>query len=188
MSRFQYTLAGAAALVLLAVGAPRALAFAAQGAAASSSTHAVSQATVNLSPIVVYGHHVPLPVALQMVKKALKRPWSSSPEDADKMVCEFDSITGSHFQTLFCQTNRQYFKQQDQTQLAFLTGHNLPVTVVDWTHQSIINRGALIELLKKLPSANASYTLRVTDHGKVVAEYVFKNGNLVGVRKIKPKQ
>lgn len=51
-----------------------------------------------------------------------------------------------------------------------------------------INRGALLKLLKKLPPANVSYTLRVTDHGKVVAEYVFRHGDLVNILEAKHKQ
>lgn len=137
------------------------------------------------------GQKIYLPVALQMVKKALKRPWSGDPKDADKLVCRFETMTGSHFQTLRCQTNRQYFEQQDRTQLGWLTagaGGNLPTQLAGWLNQRTINPGALLELLKKLPPANASYTLRITSHGKVVAEYVFRDGDLVSIKKVKSKQ
>ncbi len=176
----------------------------------AAQTHAVPLASVNgpavtnLSPLVVTGHKLYLPVALQMIKKALKRHVNFRHENLDKMVCQFTGITGTHFQTLDCRTNCQRLIQSEAVQGFHIShqicgsGGNAPdvvgtpgqmaMTVVNFTDQHPINRGALLELLKKLPPANSSYTLRVTDHGKVVAEYVFKNGDLVSVREIKQKK
>ncbi|MGH8225095.1 MAG: hypothetical protein ACRER1_02935 [Gammaproteobacteria bacterium] len=169
--------------------------------------HAVPLASVtgpavtNLSPLVVTGHKLYLPVALQMIKAALKRHVNFRHENLDKMVCQFTGITGTHFQTLDCRTNCQRWIQSEAVQGIHVSSQlcdsgnsavsiagpgQMAVTVVNWTNQHIINRGALLELLKKLPPADSSYTLRITDHGKVVAEYVFKNGELVSVRKFKP--
>lgn len=206
MARFCFVLAGAAALSLFATATPRAWAFVAHGGTpsggAASTTYVVSQKNVNLSPVVVYGQHLYFPVALQMVKKALTRPWSSNRKDLDKMVCNFVQMQNSHFQTLRCETNRQYFRMQDATQAALQKalsmgcGLNcvlengmvgLPGQLGDWMDQHPIHPGALKELLKKLPPANAGYTLRVTDHGKPVLEYVIKNGDLVGIKKVRHK-
>ncbi|MDN5864316.1 MAG: hypothetical protein L0I62_03750 [Gammaproteobacteria bacterium] len=91
MSRLHFILPAAAALALAAFIPTPANAFAqAQGAADSPSpTIAVrSQEHVNLSPITVYGQHMPFVVALQMYKKALTRTWSTDPADRDKLVCQ----------------------------------------------------------------------------------------------------
>lgn len=209
MARFCLVLAGIAALSLFATATPRAWAFAARGGTpsggAASATYVVSQKNVNLSPIIVYGQRIPLPVALQIVKKALKRPYSTHREDLDKLVCKFVEMQDSHLQTLRCETNRQHLRMEEATQSAIdsagaMANSSCGLTCViengmvgfpgklgAWMDQHPIHPGALKELLKKLPPADASYTLRVTDHGKVVAEYVFKDGNLVGIKEARHK-
>ncbi|MGH8274386.1 MAG: hypothetical protein ACRES9_09095 [Gammaproteobacteria bacterium] len=158
---------------------------------------ASQQEVTNLSPLVVTGRKIPLPVALQMIKAALKRPVSYRSQDWHKLVCQFEG--GRHHPpTLDCRTNCQRWEQSMlyqgvhvSTQLCYApispgfisSPGRIAATVAGWTDQQPINRGALLKLLKKLPPANSSYTLRVTDHGKVVAEYVFKHGKLVSVRK-----
>ncbi|MGH8426979.1 MAG: hypothetical protein ACRES7_03240 [Gammaproteobacteria bacterium] len=182
-------------------------AFAVTQSQAAQPVRAVPLASVTgpavtiLSPIVVTGNKLYLPVALQMIKAALKRPVSFRQQDLDKLVCQFTGITGSHFQTLDCRTNCQRWRQHEaaafgvhvssqlcdsgNSSVGIVGPGQMAATVVNWTDQHPVNRGALLELLKKLPPANSNYTLRITDHGKVVAEYVFKHGNLVSVREIK---
>src|SRR5699024_3224212 len=45
----------------------------------------------------------------------------------------------------------------------------------------VVNPAALHALLDKLPPAGSSYTMRITDHGKPLAAYVVKDGQLVKV-------
>lgn len=197
MSKFSLVFAGMAALAVSAVATPQALALAqdsGQRSGAASQTYTVSQKSVNLSPIVVYSHRLYWPVVLQMIKKGLTHSFSTQRKDADKMVCQFEhhrSATGGT--TLSCETNRAAWQferaAQSKRDAAMGGGSGVldPSPGFIIVH-SRINRGALLRLLKKLPPANASYTLRVTDHGQVVAEYVFRHGNLVSIREIKPKQ
>lgn len=157
-----------------------------------------SPATTNLSPVVVQGHKLYLPVALQMIKTALKRPVSFTHQNLNKLVCQFTGMTGTHFQRLDCRTNCQRWIQHEAVQGVHVSTQlcdsgntdsapagpgQMAATVANWTNWHRVNRGALLELLKKLPPADSSYTLRVTDHGKVVAEYVFDHGDLVSVYK-----
>lgn len=197
MSKINFAFAGILALVFSAVAVPRALAFAqnsGQRGGGASSTYTLSQKSVNLSPIVVYGHRLYWPAVLQIIKKGLTRSFSTQRKDADKMVCQFEhhrsAIGGT---SLACETNRsawQYERALQSKQDAAMGGGS---GVLDPSPgfiivHSRINRGALLRLLKKLPPANASYTLRVTDHGKVVAEYVFRHGDLVSIKEAKPKR
>ncbi len=201
MSVFRVVIAGAAALVLSAAVAPRASALMAQESGASSSgNYQVPQQTVNLSPMVVYGNHIPFPIALQLIKKAINQPWSTSRADQNKLVCRFVYMQGSRLQTLRCETNGQHFREQQATQLAMTNAYSqrspdgtyflkgvatgmIPVVVGNWATNHWVNPGAMLTLLKKLPPADSSYTLQVTVHGKPVIEYVIKNGELVAVRK-----
>ena len=200
----------AAALAVSVVGA-RAWGFAAPASGGGAAVpHEIDTGLVKLSPIVVDGRHVPFPIALQMVKKALKRPYSSHPKDKNKLVCRFEHIFASHLETLMCETNAQYFSRASDTQAAIEEGESQsyhdPSTGQDIDGMQValergyfdsdignfmdthpINRGALMTILHNLPPANASYTLRVLDHGKPVLEYVIKNGELVAIRKPQSK-
>lgn len=206
-TRFQAVMAAFA----LTVTAPTALAFiqpdTGSTPGSSPKTMQVSQQAVELSPIVVSGQHMPFPVALQMIKKALSRPWSSARADRDKMVCRFEEMMGSHLQTLRCKTNAQYFRETEQTRMGMFLATSgaygggptamdisrqietgaIPIMaeVADWADSTPVNPGALKVLLAKLPPADSSYTLEVTDHGKPVAAYVIKNGELVKVYVVK---
>ncbi len=169
----QLLLAGAIGFLIASGGAL------ATGTPAAASTSKAAQ-TIWLSPLVVNGHRIPMPVALQMAKAALKRPWSSAREDREVLVCRTPELTGSHFRTLRCQTNAEYFREQDATQLGFLLAMNGGVMPMEDVSKGLndrrINVSVLNALLAKLPPANASYTLQVKDHGKIVTKYVFKKG------------
>jgi hypothetical protein len=144
-----------------------------------------------LQPIVVKGHKIYLPVALQMIKAALKRPVNYRSENWDKLVCRFESPDGSRAgTTLRCDTECELWARNMAIQgvhvsseLCGLKKAETGIAVAGWVRQRRINRGALMAVLSKLPPADSSYTLRVTEHGKVVAEYVFKDGDLVHVYK-----
>ncbi len=167
--------------------------------------HQIDLGVVQLSPIVVDGMHVPFPIALQMVKKALKRPWSSDRKDSNKLVCRFVDTIATHLQTLECLTNAQYFNRVTQTQAGLQQGESMsyqsvegknigglevalergliPEDIGNYMNHHPMNRGRIMTILKALPPADSTYTLRVTDRGKPVIEYFIKQGKLVGVRR-----
>ncbi|MGH8127499.1 MAG: hypothetical protein ACRETC_03910 [Gammaproteobacteria bacterium] len=170
-----------------------------QAGSEPSATYTVSQNTTQLSPIVVNGQRINFPLALEMIKSALHRPWSGSQADRNKLVCQFVDKMGTHFQRLSCMTNAAHFKRQDATQLALaparspghpsgsngllagLANGQIPISIANWTNTHWINRGALLKVLKKLPPVGSSYTLRITEHGKPVIDYVIKDGDLTAV-------
>jgi hypothetical protein len=183
----------------------------ATSAGSSEMPRQIDVGVVNLSPIVVNGQHMPFPIALQMVKTGLKRPWSAEPADRNKLVCRFEHIFASHLETLMCETNAQYFGNRTKVQSALLKGEStayvdpktgetvsglqvalergyLTGSVGEFMDQHSINRGALMTILHYLPPAGSSYTLQVTDHGKPILEYVIKDGELVKVNAVKPEK
>lgn len=195
------------AALALAAGALPAHAFMQQSGDSAGDMPAAAyrepQRQVQLSPIVVNGQHMPLPLALQMIRTALKRPWSSSRADRDKMVCRFEFMQGSHLQTLRCETNARHQQVAEDTKFGFLGGLATrsvgcdlycvlvnkapPFPVMHYVDQHQISRGALLKLMKKLPPAGSSYTLRITDHGKTVVEYVVKHGEISKIYVAKSK-
>ena len=180
---------------ILAASASMAPVFAHAGG--STAIYTVPQQRITLSPIVVDGQRLSLPVFLQLLRTALHRPWSSSRADENKLVCHFQTRLGTHMQTLRCMTNAQYFHQQDETQEALLAASHdgytrpiyyalmngqIPVSIANFTRQHSVNRGELMRLFKRLPPRGSSYTLRITSHGKALLDYVIKNGKLKAVR------
>lgn len=191
----------------LALGtASRAHALAQSGTTQANSepatTYSVSQKTVQLSPITVNGQHLAFPLVLQMIKSGLHRPWSTSRGDRNKLVCRLVDVLGSRVQKkLSCLTNAQHFKLQDAVQLAMINAEaeggrrnhpiltalqngQIPVSIahyVDERHPIPI--GTLMPLLKKLPPAGSSYTMRITEHGKPIIDYVIKDGKLTAVHR-----
>lgn len=183
---------------MLAVGAFVAPVLARAGSSAPSlATVSAGQTAANLHPIVVKGRKVlPLPVALEVVKAALKRPVSFARKDLGKLVCRFEPITGTHFQTLNCETNCQRLIDHDAAAMhAFIgpgacgaAGESAVQTtgkaVVNFMNLHRINPGALRALLRKLPPVNSSYVFRVTDSkGRPVKDYHIKDGNVVKIKK-----
>ena len=179
----------------------------AQSAPPPSTTYTVSRDTVQLSRIVVNGHRLIMPLYLQMVKSAIHRSWSSKWADRNKLVCRFRYEMASHFQTLTCMTNGEYFGLARQTQIAMTNGGvnyrsykdakghlvnglrtainsgQVPMLIANYTNQQRINRGALMTLLRKLPPAGSSYVLRVTRDGKPAVDYVIDRGEVKAVHR-----
>ncbi|HEX5313445.1 MAG TPA: hypothetical protein VFX38_00855 [Gammaproteobacteria bacterium] len=192
-----------AAGLILAAAAPRAFAFASpQGTPQDHAPPVVAAGAptaTKLSTITVSGVRIPFPVALQLYKKALTRPWSNDPADADKLVCHWQAELGTHLQTLQCMTNRAHQRRYQATQDALylgqsecgndtvclsnkvLFGGGMSGRLAGFTTRNSIQRSAMAPLLAKLPPANASYTLRVMAHGKPLIDYVIKDGDLVHV-------
>ncbi|MGH8127498.1 MAG: hypothetical protein ACRETC_03905 [Gammaproteobacteria bacterium] len=186
-----------------------AYAFMQSGAAHANSepatTFTVAQNTTQLSPIVVNGQRIDFPLVLQIIKTALHRPWSGSRADRNKLVCGFVDKLGTQFKRLSCMTNAAHFKRQDATQISrmnstmdysvgagessskamyqALENGQIPLSVANWTNNHWINRGALLTLLNKLPPVGSSYTMRITEHGKPVVDYVIKDGELAAIHR-----
>lgn len=157
--------------------------------------YSLPQSQVELSTIVVHGHHFPFLAALQMYKKGLTRSWSTAPEDRDKLVCYWHTPVGTHFEYLYCATNRQHFKRYRRFQVALsaiphplgsgaallrgLKQGRIPVNVASMTMHKQLSRSTVAPLLEKLPPANATYTLQVTGNkGRPVLRYVISHGQI----------
>jgi len=164
-------------VVLMTPGTSFAFASGQQASAPQQTTSAnpMKQAETNLSPIIVQGQKPTLPVILQAVKQALKQPVSFAQKDLDKIVCRMRNKTGTHFQTLECETNRQLLQRKIRC------GDNLGCYAETVHALTIDNPGRLLGLVRQLPPKGSSYTLRITDHGKVVKEYIVKHGKVVKV-------
>lgn len=145
----------------------------------ATSTNPVEQAETKLSPIVVQGEKPTLPVILQTIKQGLKQPVSFAQKDLDKVVCRIHDKTGTHFQTLECETNRQLLRRKIRC------GGNLACYMQVVHVETINNPGRLLNLVRQLPPKGSSYTLRITAHGKVVKEYIVKHGKVVKVLALK---
>ncbi|MGH8127369.1 MAG: hypothetical protein ACRETC_03235 [Gammaproteobacteria bacterium] len=139
----------------------------------------VEQAETQLSPIIVNGQKPTLPVILQAIKQGLKQPVSFAQKDLDKVVCRIRDKLGTHFQTLACETNRQILRLHTKC------GPNLGCYAGTVHVQTIDNPGRLLGMVRQLPPKGSSYTLRITDHGKMVKEYIVKDGKVVKVLALK---
>lgn len=143
-----------------------------------------SEPTVNLTPITVYGHKLYVPVMLQVIKNGLSRPMSTHRKDAHKLFCQWEY----HGTVVVCQSNLYHWRYTRALQSMIHGQAPLPMGR-KLVHFAIhANRTAMQKLLKKLPPAGSSYTLRITDHGKTVIKYVFKGGVLDSISKAKKQE
>lgn len=187
----------AAALALATVSLPpSAEAGAGAAPASASSSHAEAPQTTDLAPIVVNGTSVPLPTALQMLKEALARPWSTASADRYKIVCRVLNGNSMTQRVLHCETNATHFHMNaglagggNSAQMA-LTNAGIAMQLGKWVDDHVTNVGELERTLKKLPPPGSSYTLRLTgghqdtveyvvDHGELAAKYVIRNGKQI---------
>src|SRR5699024_10566315 len=141
----------------------------------------------DLSPIIVFGEHMPFVAALQMYKKALTRHWSTDPATRDELVCHWNTPVGTHLQYLYCATNRMHLRQHRQigtmvqgipvvqdskhgrssSMQRALRQARIPMQLVAVAHKEKFSRSSLEPMLAKLPPAGSSYTVRVKgDNGK----------------------
>lgn len=127
------------------------------------------QPVQELSPIVVRGKRPSLPMILRTIKTGLHEPVSFARKDLDKFVCRVRDKLGTHIPGIYCETNRQIWRRHR-------TGCK---TCFPPAYMG--NASALLGLIRKLPKNGGSYTLRVTDHGKVVKTYIVKDGKVVKV-------
>jgi hypothetical protein len=167
----------------------------AQAMPKSGGARAPAPGTINLQPLVVHGHHFPLPIILQTIKTGLKLPWTNDINDT-RIRCRFETDVGTHIgKTLWCETNRHHIMRTNSLQTALESGNAmhptgggrqlLPAAAGNALNGMLgahsVRPAALKHLLSKLPSTDSSYTLRITDHGKPEVAYVVKDGELVKV-------
>lgn len=127
------------------------------------------QPVQNLSPVVVQGQRPSLPMILQTIKTGLNQPVSFRQKDLDKFVCRVRDKLGTHIAAVYCETNRQILRRH-------ITGCK---TCFPPAYMG--NASGLLGLISKIPKNGGSYTLRVTDHGKVVKKYIVKHGKVIKV-------
>ncbi|MGH8273050.1 MAG: hypothetical protein ACRES9_02160 [Gammaproteobacteria bacterium] len=164
--------------------------------------HAISADVGKLHPIYVNGFRLPLPIALQMVKKALSQPSSVSLKDRKKLLCRKLPQAGSHFSELRCFTvGKQHLKAEDKKVHCYmnclLSRENLAISVLRYVNNDSDRARLLNNLLAKVPAGDANYTLRVPERvplkenvqgGSVnlfyplFVTFVVQNGGLVDVQ------
>ncbi len=131
--------------------------------------------STRLRKITVAGNRIPLPIALELLRTALSRPWETAMKDQNRMVCRFGPMLGSHVldrQGLWCETNEEFFLAQD-------TGM-IPMDVAQFQPGGLyVDPNRLKQLFAKLPPPGTSYTLEVTHHGRIVSEWIIHKGHLV---------
>lgn len=145
----------------------------------AGTTHAhVSKGGGDQIPMIsVYGEKVPVPVALQLLKQALARPWSSRNKDRNLVVCRTEHEIGTLFYQIHCETNWEYNRGAlGIPATSYLSG---PSVIPFWFNNRRVNPASLHALLNKLPPVGSSYTLRIRNHGKITSEWIFKKGRLV---------
>jgi hypothetical protein len=133
-----------------------------------------SRAT-RLNKITVTGNRIPVPIALELLREALSRPWETAMKDQNQMVCRFSSSLSTRVLNhagVWCETNEEFFLAQD-------TGM-IPVEIAEDQPEGLaINPNHLRRLFAKLPPPGTSYTLEVTHHGRIVSEWFIHKGHLV---------
>ena len=147
-----------------------------------------------LGKILVIGQKVqiPQPIVFEIIKAALKRPWSSASRDRNQVVCRFRYNLGSHLRdraVLYCQTNNEHF--QREARHFFMNVEkpgNIPTISGPEEYQEfqtdqlhLVDPNRFKRLFAKLPPARSRYTLEVTDHGHPVSEWFMNRGQLVKV-------
>ncbi|HET7675136.1 MAG TPA: hypothetical protein VFL54_06405 [Gammaproteobacteria bacterium] len=92
--------------------------------------------------------------ALQAIKAALHREYSTDAADADKLVCHISKIGGTHInKTLRCETNRQWWRREE-------------VQAVQMMLSNMAGRtGGLVAALQTLHGRNAAFAIPI-DYGR----------------------
>ena len=190
MKRILFSLTPAATYAALLIALP-AHAATQQTAHATPAKSAASPQTVKLGPIVVKGlrlRALPLPVKLQIVKAALKRPANFRQENLSKLVCRFDKQGQRVAMSvpLHCETNCDILRSLEGSVGSYISCDVGESAVLNERIAASINshhitRGKVMAFLKKLPPADSSYTFQVKSHGKVVARWVIEGGQVVKV-------
>lgn len=172
-------------VILLLIAAGPAAATAASHGSMPRPVGTVLTQPTRLGRIVVVGNRLPLPIALEVLKTALRSPWDTSWKDRNQIVCRFTQPLGSHIKDregLYCETNNDFFQRLYALHTGLESGG--PIAVVESSDQPEtvdVDPARLRKLLAKVPPAGSTYTLEVTSHGQVVSEWFMKKGQLVKV-------
>jgi hypothetical protein len=166
--------------------------------------HAINAEVAKLRPIYVYAMRLPLPIALQIMKKALVRKLQAHPPaNRLDLTCQKAKQVGTHLPSLHCGLNVNHHIKPEKLKVHCVTEHcqmnkgNFLVSVLRYVNSDAGRSRLLLSLLDKVPSISANYTLRVagwvplrsyTQGGSKVLNYplfityIVKNGELVAVR------
>ncbi len=114
---------------------------------------------------------IPVPVALEILKGAFHKPWSSDPRMRNQLVCRFLPATGSHITDrlpLHCTTNARHLEIMAQGPGPLRSG-----LVLDISHR------ALKKIFGELPSARGTVEFDLVAAGRVLSRWILRNGDLV---------
>lgn len=148
----------------------------------------VNRAVSDMKPLKVNGVTIPLPVVTQMVKKGLRRSWSSAKEDLDLMVCGYgrtnirnSAISNSRIPALNCLSNKAHFGYSPSNPYSkhpnfdprktnvrcyadcFLTEGNVVASIVRYIDYSSHRAQLISSLISRTPTTKAAYSLRVPE-------------------------
>ena len=121
-----------------------------------------------LQPIAVNHVRLPMPIAMQMIKKALSRHWSARIADIDQLVCRRSTMSESRVRFLYCNTDGFHFhthvKASSQKvhcyENCFLTQGDIAITLANYVNADSSRSSILLGLLAQVPGAHADYSLR----------------------------
>jgi len=148
----------------------------------------INRATSNMKPLTVNGVIIPLPVVTQMVKKGLRRSWSSAKKDRNLIVCgygrtdiERSALSNSRLPVLNCLSNEAHFRLSFRNPYSkhldydpqktnvhcyancFLTQENVVASVVRYIDHSSHTARLISSLIGKTPTSKATYSLKVPE-------------------------
>lgn len=147
----------------------------------SSTPSMLNAAERKLPPLVVNGVRIPLPVALQLIKRGLYRSWSQKLADRGLLVCIHRKKPGTLERLLYCETNGSYFKERFSFNGkahkyikpsdikvhcftdCFLVRENIIVALARYVDRDEKRSNKLAALLERAPSAWSTYSLRVPE-------------------------
>jgi hypothetical protein len=117
---------------------------------------------------------IPVPVALEILKGAFQRPWSSSPGKRNRLVCRFLPETGSHITdrlSLHCTTNARH--------LEIMRKEAGPVRSVQSGLLLDISHQALRKIFGELPPTRGRLEFDLVSGGRVLSRWILRGGVLL---------
>ncbi len=114
---------------------------------------------------------IPVPVALEILKGAFDKPWSSNPRKRNQLVCHFLPTTGSHITNglpLHCTTNAHHLDVMSKRPWPLRSG-----LVLDISHR------ALRKIFGELPSPRGVLEFDLVAGGRVLSRWTLRNGEPV---------
>lgn len=155
---------------------------------AQKQARPINRAASKMKPLTVNGVIIPLPIVTQMVKKGLKRSWSSAIKDRNLIVCGYGRtnirnsvLANSRIPSLNCLSNQAHFRfslsdpyskhldyDPKKTNIrcyanCFLTQGNIAASVVRYIDHSSFRANLISSLIGRTPTSKATYSLRVPE-------------------------